>query len=523
MIHRLHLLLELEIMNKKKRSFRAIGTLGVFLFVLSVSLFAVDTEVVNRYLTAANDQYSAGNYAKAYTYINNVLSLYGSEKLPQNVDVLSESIYYGYLEDLKKTKDWAAFANLKAKLIEYPYLSSERIARSVRVLNTQETEAAAWGYGGASSSLGLGTDSGTASAGSSSGTTSSSAAGAAAIYNNQLKSNILEFQLALEKLKAEAQDETLQKEDARQRELLETQRQGYERALEDARVRSTDWNKLVVLVFVVLAGLVLIVLIIVVINFFLNLKGSKSQDEKFVETLKAVAEMSQAVAAQSRVGLQALPPLLYEANTEVKMIGSAMKETGLPPPPVTEAEKKEMADLAHKCRELGAQIDAVTGRKNNSQNVAELVFKLAQEMGVGQYEATLFFSVAMVYDIGFLDVDPSILKAETLSEAQKYEIRNHVKQGLASLSFVPEKYMAVFVDGVLMHHENIDGTGYPEGLEGARIPFIARLIRVAESFVALVSRRNYRAIYDKESAVADLRAKPGLYDGEIVTILEAII
>jgi HD-GYP domain-containing protein (c-di-GMP phosphodiesterase class II) len=49
------------------------------------------------------------------------------------------------------------------------------------------------------------------------------------------------------------------------------------------------------------------------------------------------------------------------------------------------------------------------------------------------------------------------------------------------------------------------------------------LIRVAESFVALISRRNYREIFDKESAVAELRSSPGLYDSEIVDVLETII
>jgi HD-GYP domain-containing protein (c-di-GMP phosphodiesterase class II) len=83
--------------------------------------------------------------------------------------------------------------------------------------------------------------------------------------------------------------------------------------------------------------------------------------------------------------------------------------------------------------------------------------------------------------------------------------------------------MSIFADGVLMHHENMDGSGYPEGLSENRIPYIARVIRIAESYIALISRRNYRDIYDKESAVEELRKKPGLYDSDIVTVLETII
>ena len=501
----------------KKSRVRAVALL---LVVSCPLLFAVDDELVTRYLTAANNQYSAGNVAKAFAYINNVLSSYADELVPQNVEVLSETIYYGYLEQLKKSRDWKAFAEVKGKLIEFPYVSSERIARSVKVLNTYEAQDAAWGGGSVPSATG-----GPDGAVQGSGAVSGSAAAAAAIYNNQLKSNVLELQLALEKMKAEAAAEAAQEADAQnaeiQQELLATQREAYERALAETRDVAGSSSRVLLLSLLILTGLILIVFIAVIVNVLINLRNTKSQNDKFVETLKAVSEMTQLNMAQ-RVQLDALPPL-YGADSQMRMIGSAMKETGLPSPPITEAEKKELADLAQKCREIGAKIDAATGRKNNSKNVAEMVFKLAQEMGVAQYEATLFFSVAMVYDIGFLEVDASLLQATSLTEDQKFEIRNHVKQGLAALSFVPEKYMSVFADGVLMHHENMDGSGYPEGLSGSRIPYIARLIRVAESFVALISRRNYREIFDKESAVAELRSSPGLYDSEIVDVLETII
>ena len=501
----------------KKSRVRAVALL---LLVSCPLLFAVDDELVTRYLTAANNQYSAGNVAKAFAYINNVLSSYADELVPQNVEVLSETIYYGYLEQLKKSRDWKAFAEVKGKLIEFPYVSSERIARSVKVLNTYEAQDAAWGGG----SVPIAAD-GPDGAVQGSGAVSGSAAAAAAIYNNQLKSNVLELQLALEKMKAEAAAEAAQEADAQnaefQQELLATQREAYERALAETRDVAGSSSRVLLLSLLILTGLILIVFIAVIVNVLINLRNTKSQNDKFVETLKAVSEMTQLNMAQ-RVQLDALPPL-YGADSQMRMIGSAMKETGLPSPPITEAEKKELADLAQKCREIGARIDAATGRKNNSKNVAEMVFKLAQEMGVAQYEATLFFSVAMVYDIGFLEVDASLLQATSLTEDQKFEIRNHVKQGLAALSFVPEKYMSVFADGVLMHHENMDGSGYPEGLSGSRIPYIARLIRVAESFVALISRRNYREIFDKESAVAELRSSPGLYDSEIVDVLETII
>lgn len=473
------------------------------LLTISLNLFSVDSELVTRYMNAANEQYSAGNYAKAFSYINIVLSSYKNEALPQNVEVLSELVYYGYLERIKDTRDIVSFNNVKEKLIEYPFVSSDRIGRIIRIINTYEAQDLAWG----------------------SDPTRASGSAADVSSNNPVVRNTLELQLALDTIRreaaAEAEERTAKVGDEHQNELLETQKAAYESAFEQAKEMSGSNSRLLILALLVLGAVMFVVFVIVIINLVVNMKSVKNQNDKFVETLNAVSELARAPSGPT-VQRVALPPV-YGSESEMRYIGSAMKETGLPPPPATETEKQELSELAKKSLDIGAEIDLVTGRKNNSKNVAEIVFKIAQEMGVAQYESTLFFSVAMVYDIGFLEIDKELLQSDNLTDSQKYEIRNHVKQGLAQLSFVPEKYMSVFADGVLMHHENMDGSGYPEGLQGSRIPYIARLIRIAESFNALISRRSYRAIFDKESAVAELRKTKGLYDPEIIDVLERII
>jgi len=69
----------------------------------------------------------------------------------------------------------------------------------------------------------------------------------------------------------------------------------------------------------------------------------------------------------------------------------------------------------------------------------------------------------------------------------------------------------------------MDGTGYPSGLKGTEIPQIAKIIHVVETFISLISRRSYREIFDKESAVQELKNHPELYDKEIVEILDSIV
>lgn len=473
------------------------------LLSLSLYLFSADQDLVNRYMNAANDQYSAGNFEKAFSYINTVLSSYKEEVLPQNVEVLSELVYYGFLEKIKDSRDMKTFNKVKEKLIEYPYVSSDRITRIIKIINTYEAQDIAWG----------------------SDPTRPSGSVAETSSNNPVLRNTLELQLALDSIRreaaAEAEIQANRVGSEHQSDLLETQKAAYESAFEQAKEMSGSNSRLLILALLILGAVMFVIFVIVIINLVVNMKSVKNQNDKFVETLKVVSELTRSPARES-LRLDSLPPV-YGNGSEMRFIGSAMKETGLPPAPSTEAEKLELAELAKKARDIGIEIDEITGRKNNSKNVAEIVFKIAQEMGVAQYEATLFFSVSMVYDIGFLEIDKGLLQAENLNDHQKYEIRNHVKQGLAQLSFVPEKYMAVFADGVLMHHENIDGSGYPEGLQGSRIPYIARLIRVAESFNALISRRNYRAIFDKESAIAELRKSSGLYDSDIIDVLERII
>ncbi len=483
----------------------------VVCLVLSAALvFAADDALVSRYLNAANDQYSAGNHAKAFSYINTVLGSFKEEALPDNIEVISETIYYAYLVQIKDAKDRDGFIAVKEKLIEYPFLSSDRIARTVKIINTYESQDASWGV-----EPGKGAASGTAPS-----TVAAASPVAQAAQPAASGRTTLELQLALEAIRQQSSEQTQKVNDVFQQELLDTQKEAYESALLQAKEATGTNNRVLILAVLLLAGVCFIIFILVVINMVINLKSAKTQNEKFVETLQTVSQLVRVPSAPAALGI--LPPI-YGADTEMRMIGSTVAETGLPQAPATDEEKAALNELARKCKDIGLQIDQVTGRKNNSKNVAEMIFKIAQEMGIGSYEATIFFAVGMAYDIGFLEIDAKLLAAETLTDDQKYEIRNHVKQGLAQLSFVPEKYMAVFADGVLMHHENMDGSGYPEGLSGNRIPYIARLIHVAESFVALISRRNYRDIYDKESAIAELRKKPGLYDQQIVDVLDRLI
>lgn len=193
-------------------------------------------------------------------------------------------------------------------------------------------------------------------------------------------------------------------------------------------------------------------------------------------------------------------------------------------PAQTDDETQKTLELiAQKCVELGEQIDVHTNRKDNSKNVSELVFKVARRLGIGHQVAVLYFCAALVYDAGFLDIPGDLFMIDILSAEERKLIKQHVLTGAEHLSFIPPSFLPIILDAMKHHHENMNGSGYPEGMQSESIPQIARIIRVVESYISLISHRTYHKIYDKGAALAELRRQPGIYDVDIIEVLETVV
>ena len=102
-------------------------------------------------------------------------------------------------------------------------------------------------------------------------------------------------------------------------------------------------------------------------------------------------------------------------------------------------------------------------------------------------------------------------------------MRTHVMRYSEFLDFIPRKYYGIFSEAASLHHENINGSGYPEGLSGSEIPQLPRILHAVESYVSLVNRRSYHNILSKKDAIAELRRQSGIYDMDIIDILETLI
>lgn len=178
--------------------------------------------------------------------------------------------------------------------------------------------------------------------------------------------------------------------------------------------------------------------------------------------------------------------------------------------------------LLEKCERLGIVIDRHTNRKHNSRIVAPLVYKTALLLGVKQKEAALYFCAALVYDAGFLDVNADLFRMEILSAKERRRIKAHVLTGSDHFDFLSKNQFTLFYEAANLHHENVDGSGYPEGLLKNDIPLIARILHVVESFVSLTHRRSYHKSLSTRIAFAELSQKTGVYDEEIIAALQKI-
>ena len=297
---------------------------------------------------------------------------------------------------------------------------------------------------------------------------------------------------------------------------------GMQDSMSESTKTQAKSTKIMVFAIIGIALLILIIVLVVIVIARRSMKQQAERQEQYMQAFRLIAENT---SNTNRIMLGGATDLYGGQGAPLKLAGTSSwaPAAALPDVTFTPEDEEELKQLAVKCEEIGAQIDQVTNRKNNSKNVSELVYKLSMQLGLSQGNAMLNFCAAMIYDAGFLGVDPELWTADTLSDEQKAEMRSHVDIAEKYLDFVPKKYWEVFDDASKKHHENMDGSGYPHGLKGDEIPQIARLIRVAETYVAMSSRRNYRQAMDKETAIEKLREQPEFYDTTVVDVLDQIV
>jgi putative nucleotidyltransferase with HDIG domain len=157
----------------------------------------------------------------------------------------------------------------------------------------------------------------------------------------------------------------------------------------------------------------------------------------------------------------------------------------------------------------------------HSIRVSILARAIAEDMGLSVAQVDRIEMAALVHDIGKVDVVyASIIRKEgSLTESERKVIVTHAAKGAEFLETL-SSFREDVISGVRHHHERFDGSGYPNGLSGERIPLASRIIMLCDSIDAMLSDRPYRKALSIESVRGELLRCAGTqFDPRIVEVL----
>jgi len=160
--------------------------------------------------------------------------------------------------------------------------------------------------------------------------------------------------------------------------------------------------------------------------------------------------------------------------------------------------------------------------RGHSDRVTRYSLLIAKELGLpASFMETLQIS-AQLHDVGKIGIEDHILKKPGALTEEEFEVmKTHTTKGANILRPVPQ--LAEMLPGIELHHEALDGRGYPYGLKGEQIPLLARVIAVADTFDALTTNRPYQQAHTPEQALEIIKNIAGKrLDPEAVNALLAV-
>lgn len=143
--------------------------------------------------------------------------------------------------------------------------------------------------------------------------------------------------------------------------------------------------------------------------------------------------------------------------------------------------------------ELLNQLDLFT--RKHSENVATITYNLCRKLHLPKGFTEYCVTCAYIHDIGKMFIPQEVLQKNGALTQEEFEIiKTHTTLGYNLCQ--TDKQLKPYSAGPYYHHEALDGSGYPQGLTKPDIPYEAQIIRVADEFDALVSKRQYKSHID---------------------------
>jgi HD-GYP domain-containing protein (c-di-GMP phosphodiesterase class II) len=157
--------------------------------------------------------------------------------------------------------------------------------------------------------------------------------------------------------------------------------------------------------------------------------------------------------------------------------------------------------------------------RGHSERVSRFSMAIAQRLGLHDDEIEKIRISALLHDVGKISIDDKILKKPSALTDEEYEImKGHPQKGYKIMSQIPA--MKEFLPGMYMHHEMVDGKGYPQGLKGDEIPLMGKIVAVADTFDAMTTDRPYQKAMKFEEALSRIESFVGTrYDPIVVAAL----
>jgi putative nucleotidyltransferase with HDIG domain len=163
------------------------------------------------------------------------------------------------------------------------------------------------------------------------------------------------------------------------------------------------------------------------------------------------------------------------------------------------------------------------GSAAHSHATADWCARIAEQLGLTRHESAFAALGGLLHDIGKVATPHAILlKPGPLDVREWSVIRAHPAEGARMLAAIPSLRDVAGI--VRAHHERFDGKGYPDRLQGTSIPFVARIVSVADAYHAMITQRVYRSPFSVAQALCVLReGRETQWDAHAVDALIACV
>jgi putative nucleotidyltransferase with HDIG domain len=161
--------------------------------------------------------------------------------------------------------------------------------------------------------------------------------------------------------------------------------------------------------------------------------------------------------------------------------------------------------------------------RGHSDRVTRYSTLIAAEIGMSEAEIEVVKIAAQLHDVGKIGIEDRILKKPGALTPDEYEImKTHTTRGANILR--PVQQLKEMIPGIELHHESLDGRGYPFGLKGDEIPLTPRIISVADTFDAMTTNRPYQAARPPEYALKIIQSlKVTKFDPKVVDAMQRLL